>query len=552
MSFRMRLPLLRSLPAVVLAASLIAPTVVQAHFIWLTIEPADAGKPARIRAFFNEDPLPDADFVKYLQDLALKVDGQVVPSVLTTDTREARWLGGKLPAIVDAESDLGVSARGGKPYRLLYTARAQSSPVPAESPETGDKLRVRLVQVKDAPTAVEVRFNGKVVPNARIKVYSADGESTEIRADDQGRAVVEGLADGKSALWANHTEMTPGTLDGQEYGQVRHYATLTVARPSASDGNGQPAAFATIPDPAVNSFGGAVLGDWLYVYGGHVGKMHNYDKTTTAKHFRRLNLTDRTTWEELPMGPDLQGVALVSDGKALYRTGGMSARNEVGETADMHSTASCARFDPETRTWTELPAMPQARSTHDSAIVGRSLYVVGGWTMNGESEESEFLDTAIVLDLDHPESGWRTFEQPFQRRALAVAEHQGKLYALGGLIGGGLTVDRRVDVYDPAANAWTQGPELPRANRNEGFGSSAFSVHGRLYQSGMSGRVFRLSESGDSWEAIGSWGVPRITHRLLPGMGNSILAVGGTARSVSTPVIESINLEKPAASLTGN
>lgn len=548
----MRLPLLRALPVAVVAAALLAPATVRAHFIWLAIDPAQNGKPAQLRAFFNEDPLPDADFLKYVREISLRVDGQVVPSDLTEDSRVARWLGGRLPTILDTESDLGISARGSKSYRLYYTARAQTTPVSAETPETGGKLRVRLVQVKDAPAAVEVCFDGKPVPQARIKVYQGEDEPTEIKADDQGRAVIAGLAEGKAALWANHTDPTPGKLDGKDFVETRYYATLTVTKPVDSAENGSTAAFATLPEPAVNSFGGAVVGNWLYVYSGHVGKMHRYDKTTTSHHFRRLNLEDKTTWEDLPMGPDLQGVALVTDGKYLYRTGGMSARNEVGKPAALYSTAGVAKFDPETKTWTDLPAMPEARSTHDSAIVGRTLFVVGGWTMAGATEESEFLDTALALDLDKPEAGWRTIEQPFQRRALAAAEHQGKLYVLGGLTGDGLAVDCRVDVYDPQTNTWTQGPDLPRGSRNEGFGSSAYSVHGRLYQSGMSGRIFRLDESGKSWEAIGSWGVPRITHRLLPGPGHSILAVGGTARAVSTPIIEVITLEKTPASLTGN
>ncbi|MFO0959360.1 MAG: galactose oxidase [Isosphaeraceae bacterium] len=549
----MNLPLLRALPLAFVTTALVAPAVARAHFVWLAIEPAEGGKPARIRAFFNENPLPNADFVKYVREIPLKVDGQVVPSDMVDEAREARWLGGKLPAVVDAERDLGVSTRGDKAYRLFYTARAQATPVAAETPENGDKLRVRLVQVKDAPTALEVLFDGKPVPQARIKVYPDGGEPKEMRADDQGRAVVEGLADGTAALWANHTDATPGTLDGKEYGETRYYATFTYAKPSTSASDAQPAAFATMPEPAVNSFGGAVLGNWLYVYSGHVGRTHSYDRNTTSKHFRRLNLADRSTWEELPMGPDLQGVALVSDGKYLYRTGGMSARNEVGEPSDLHSSASCARFDPALMAWTDLPAMPLARSTHDAAIVGRSLFVVGGWTMKGESEESEFLDNSIALDLDRPEAGWKSIEQPFMRRALAAAEHGGKLYVLGGLVGGGMSVDRRVDVYDPKTKAWTRGPDIPKAGRNDGFGVSAFSVDGRLYESGMSGRIFRLSESGDSWEAIGSWDIPRITHRLLPGLGNTILAVGGTSRTTPTPIVEAIPLDSPMSdpSLTG-
>jgi hypothetical protein len=295
-----------------------------------------------------------------------------------------------------------------------------------------------------------------------------------------------------------------------------------------------------MPDPAVNSFGGAVLGDWLYVYGGHAGKMHHYDETTTVKLFRRLNLKDRTTWETLPMTQDVQGVALVSDGKFLYRLGGMVARNQVGEDEDLHSVTDFARFDPETKTWTDLAPLPLGRSTHDAAVVGRTVYAVGGWTMKGATAESEYLEDTIAFDLDHPEAGWRVVEQPFQRRALSVAECGGKLYALGGLTDT-FTVERGVEVYDPATKSWTSGPELPDKGKHDGFGTSAFSVDGHLYYSGMAGRIYRLNNQGDAWEAVGTWLKPRLTHRLLAGPNHTLLAVGGNFKGRQTPIIEAVS-----------
>ena len=98
---------------------------------------------------------------------------------------------------------------------------------------------------------------------------------------------------------------------------------------------------------AVNSFGGAVLGDWLYVYSGHTGKTHQYDESTTTKHFRRLNLKDRSTWEELPCGPAIQGVVLIAHQNCLYRIGGMAAHNRPGEPNNLKSVAEFAQFEPQ-------------------------------------------------------------------------------------------------------------------------------------------------------------------------------------------------------------
>jgi hypothetical protein len=384
---------------------------------------------------------------------------------------------------------------------------------------------------------VQVLFNAEPVAKARIKIYPEQGTPIELAADASGLASVEGLSEGKASLWANWNDGTPGELGGKEFAETRYYATLTVL-PGSKTAVDQSTHFATMPDPAVNSFGAAVVGDWLYVYSGHVGRTHHYNSETTSKHFRRLNLHDRTTWEELPMDKDLQGVALVSDGKRLYRTGGMAARNRQGDDHDLHSVADFACFDPTTKIWTALPAMPEPRSTHDSVIIGRTLYVAGGWTMQGASDESVFCKSALAFDLDSPDSGWRVVEQPFERRALAVGECDGKLVVMGGLVGGGMQVERRVDVYDPTTKLWSRGPDLPGSAKNEGFGPSAMNVDGRLYVSGASGTIFQLSEAGDTWLAAGSWVQPRITHRLVGGPDHHLFAVGGNFQGKQTPLIE--------------
>ncbi len=541
------------LAAAVVAAVL--PQAARAHFIWLKAEPGSKPGTSVIQAFFNEDPEPDPKFVNYVRDLRLSVDGQTVPSGASEATRKATWAG-KPPVLVDAERDLGVMAKGGASYRLYYTARAQTEAVGEKAKEAGDKLRVRLV-VTDSVPVLEVLFNGEPAANARVKLYGAQAASDEITTDERGRAVVDGLADGRTAVWANHVDPTGGELDGKSFTETRYYATLTFTPAATLLGGKAPleaTTVANIPDPAVNSFGGAVLGKWLYVYGGHVGKTHSYDVNTTARHFRRLNLEDGATWEELPMEQDLQGLALVTDGKFLYRIGGMVAKNRPGEDHDLHSVADFAKFDPEAKSWTRLAPLPSPRSTHDAVVIGRTVYAVGGWNMRGADEENAFLDHVAAFDLDRPEDGWKSIPQPFRRRALSAASQDGKLYILGGLVGGAMSVDRRVDVYDPAPGTWSQGPDLPGGGRTEGFGTSAFEVAGRIYFSGASGRIFRLSEAGDAWEAVGAWATPRLTHRLLPGLGDSILAVGGNARGAQTPVIESVPVEsaKPAATVSAS
>lgn len=525
--------------AALLLAAPLATRPAEAHFLWIKAEPSPRpGGHAAIRVFLNETPTPGGpEFLKLVRDVVPTSGGLPLPTTPSEETLDASWAG-KLPRTIDAERDFGLKTKGEMSYRLCYTARAQSVAAAIDDAEKGTKLRVRAVS-RSGQAAVQVLFDGKPVADARIKAYPESGDPVELKADERGLATIPGLAEGKTALWANWVESMPGELAGKPFSETRHYASLTLLSASTTP---DATTFATMPAPAVNSFGGAVLGDWLYVYSGHAGVTHEYSVETTSRHFRRLNLKDRTTWEELPMGPDVQGVALVADGKAVYRIGGMSARNQPGKEHDLYSVADFARFDPESKVWTPLASLPEPRSTHDAAVIGRKIYVVGGWSMMGGKATPAYCPESLVFDLDAPEAGWKPFEQPFRRRALSAAGAGGMLFVLGGLTDA-FKIERRVDIFDPSTGAWSRGPDLPGSGDREGFATSCFAVDGRLYYSGLSGTIARLDDRGAAWEAVGAWSLPRNTHRLLPGPDGSLLAVGGNVQGKQSVVIEAVTLD---------
>ena len=49
--------------------------------------------------------------------------------------------------------------------------------------------------------------------------------------------------------------------------------------------------------------------------------------------------------------------------------------------------------------------------------------------------------------------------------------------------------------------------------------------------------------TGDRWEVVGKLATPRLTHRLLPGIANDLLAVGGNSGGSLVPLVESISLD---------
>ena len=299
-----------------------------------------------------------------------------------------------------------------------------------------------------------------------------------------------------------------------------------------------------LPQP-VTSFGAAVVADSVYMYGGHTGSAHSYSKEEQSNELTRLNLqTGR--WSTLIEGPHLQGLALVAHQGALYRIGGFTAENAEGEEQNLISQASVARFRPGSKSWDELPSLPEARSSHDAAIVGDSIYVVGGWAM--QDGMKTWHKTAWKLQLNTKELKWQPIANPpFQRRAVAAAAHAGRLYVVGGMQqkGGPTTA---VAVYDPAENSWSEAPALyvkkepapkdgqPRRSMSSGamagFGASAFATGGALYVSTVQGILMRLSKDGTKWDVVSSEIAPRFFHRLLSVGQHTLVAVGGSNMSI--------------------
>ncbi|MCO5172211.1 MAG: hypothetical protein M9894_38430 [Planctomycetes bacterium] len=280
------------------------------------------------------------------------------------------------------------------------------------------------------------------------------------------------------------------------------------------------------------SVGVAREGDWLYVYSGHLGPTHHHSLDNLSTTFARLSLVDGHGWELLPCPLPLQSTSLVAHRGGLIRVGGMTARNRAEEKPDLHSVATVARFDPVTRTWSPLPDLPEPRSSHDAVVVGDRLFVIGGWTLAGDREL--WLETAWSLDLAAAKPAWTPSAAPAfgEKRALALAVADDKVIALGGMTSEG-ELSKTVHLYDPAANAWSAGPDLPFV----GFGAAALGVERDVYASGIDSPVFRLGLHGGDleWEEVGALAWPRYFHRFVPAGEGALLAVGGVARPDRAP-----------------
>jgi hypothetical protein len=293
----------------------------------------------------------------------------------------------------------------------------------------------------------------------------------------------------------------------------------------------EPSGLAELPEE-LTSFGAAIADDKLYVYGGHTGEAHSYSNTGQSDRLWCLDLADEAAqWEKLTSGPRLQGLALVAYQGKLIRIGGFTAMNEDGQDHDLQSQTCVARFDPASGEWSDLPSLPEPRSSLDAAVLNDTVYVFGGWKLNGESDDSQWHQTAWSLNLSDANATWQPIaEPPFQRRAVSVAAHDGKLYVLGGMqaVGGPTT---KSSVYDPATDQWADAPALPGKGMS-GFGSSAFECGGKLYVSLLDGFVHCLNEDGRGWTTVAKSENARFFHRMLPVEGNRLLMIGGANMEV--------------------
>lgn len=508
--------------------------VAQAHFLWLVSKSDDTRPTAAV--YFSENASPDdPDLLDKVlkaeafalagrrgeaQALSLAKSGDALVAELTPEQRQA-------PIIL--RHTYGAMTRGGDSFLLKYYAKTYPTALPGtwRAVKDGELLPLEVVPVLKAEGLdLKVLWQGEPLLGATVTVEGPGIDKKLEGTTGEGGVFNCKLPEaGLYSIRAKHSEDKAGEFAGTAYKSIRHYSTLSlrhVAPQLRSVPNNWPAL-----TKGVTSFGGAVVGDSVYVYGGHYGSAHEYYHEDQSGDFYRLNLRDPQQWDTLPGGPKLTGLALVPHGGKLYRVGGFTAKNAQNEPESLWSQSDFARFDPAVGQWETLPALPEGRSSHDAAVVGNTLYVVGGWLMAG-SEPTRWHDTALAIDLSARSPEWRTIPQPpFHRRAVALAAWNDKLYVIGGMQekGGPTTA---IAVFDPASGKWSEGPAL-QGTGMDGFGSSAFACGGRLFATTMSGSVQRLSATGDQWEFVGQLAHPRFFHRLLPWNDDRLVIVGGAS-----------------------
>lgn len=256
----------------------------------------------------------------------------------------------------------------------------------------------------------------------------------------------------------------------------------------------------------VASLGAAALGERIFIAGGHVGRRHAHSRANLTPRFYSVTLPDGVR-VELPPVQARQGLAMVAHRGRLLAIGGMTATNDQDAPADLHSSTAVTEWSPETGSWRDLPPLPEARSSHDAAMLGDQLVVVGGWRLAGD--DGTWSTTCWRLDRDHEDLGWRPIAPlPAARRAVAAVGWRGRVWVFGGM-----TEDhessRCVESWDPVRDVWERMPDLPA----QGFGVAAVALADHMLVSPADGVVYRFD--GSRYERVTTLAVPRYFHRLV-------------------------------------
>ncbi|MCA9269890.1 MAG: hypothetical protein KDA41_15525, partial [Planctomycetales bacterium] len=166
--------------------------------------------------------------------------------------------------------------------------------------------------------------------------------------------------------------------------------------------------------------------------------------------------------------------------------------------------------------------------TERDALAGTVNPLGGIILLGGETNDGPSADATLV----NPDSGEATPLAPIPkaRGGLSAGTFQGKVYAIGGRDGD--VALKRVDVYDPAVNKWSDGPELPKGV----FGAACVSTLKDIYVIGgnggkrAEGEVYRLEQDKKGkwdWAKLGKLKTARWGHAAVGLPDGRLLIVGG-------------------------
>jgi N-acetylneuraminic acid mutarotase len=312
---------------------------------------------------------------------------------------------------------------------------------------------------------------------------------------------------------------------------------------------------APMPEPR-GHMAGVVLDGFLYVVG---GALHHDPISLDIDRVDRYDpRTD--TWSEvthLPIPRSHTEPGTFVDGGRLVVVGGRSRPNGIESVPDV------TIYDPAEDRWVALPPLPEPMLAPVAAEIGDRLITGYGGSVGDHPSATAFWSTPLgehwerwkpmpvalgevaagivgdrlfligdgssaTLAFDLARGLWEApgarALRPYAGNHHAAEVVAGKLYVLGGLGSG----EGKLQIYDPARDTWSLGPDLPFA-----AGSSASAaIGGAIYLAGgivagrTTGRAARFDPVAGTWSPIAPMPKPR-NHAAAATDGRRLFVFGG-------------------------
>ncbi|MFN8149189.1 MAG: PQQ-dependent sugar dehydrogenase [Candidatus Nanopelagicales bacterium] len=350
-------------------------------------------------------------------------------------------------------------------------------------------------------------FCGALDKNLIVANYSVGKDLTRVVLSADGRSVVS-----QTQLASGFSDPLPVTTTSQGWivvGETGGAGKVTVLKPHET---GCYQTDTALPVQLLDS-GSATIGQDLYVVGGktsaaHVNTLYRFNATTDAW----TKLTDKP-------GTAVENPSVVAWNGKLYVAGGASGPFSGAVTETWV-------YDPVADAWTAGPPLATARAGAGAALVGSTMYVVGGMDNTGASLTSvEKLDLStfsawtsapsLSTPRDNPgvvaigttlyafggrtrlsngtevdgtlattealasgASSWVAKASMITgRRTMAAAVVNGKAYLAGGEITPTAGAFPQNEQYDPVTNTWAAMPNLPTPRHGMAVGVLNGQIH---------------------------------------------------------------------------
>ncbi len=293
-------------------------------------------------------------------------------------------------------------------------------------------------------------------PNERIGI-SVEGEIGIAAMTKPNKRFLEGIL----TVSVTDGKLTISNLPGYNENKINYLSIVAVdgvTGPSKVSGiNWVSGATMLVPRVEPET---AVVDGKMYVFSGYgdIAGTHGNGWQPSKSYDRYDPKTNK--WSRLgnmPIATTHGAVAVV--GKDIWIAGGYTARPRTTNYQDF-GTTNVLIYHTLTNTWSRGPSLPVKRASSGMALVNNKLYYISGEPEDHVSNSKEVW----VLDLSKQSLGWRARAPiPDGRTHFGTAVVNGKIYILGGQHG----IDKKATflksnyMYDPVTNKWTRIADLP-------------------------------------------------------------------------------------------